>query len=226
MTGSLELDGQDIRALGPVGVAERVGLVLQDPSAQLVMERVEDDVAFGLENRAWPLADMRARVPEALADGRPGRHGAAPVASAVRRPAAAAGAGRCARSAAGAARARRADRQPRHGRRTQRSWRHWRRLRDAAGRPRSCSSSIRSTLAWPLADIVLALGQDGTTIDVGAPQDVLARSGDRMRAAGIWLPGEVSSRPRNRSSASGPDASSERAASGSAMTASSRSSAT
>ena len=31
------------------------------------MERVGDDVAFGLENPAWPLEAMRARVPEALA---------------------------------------------------------------------------------------------------------------------------------------------------------------
>ncbi len=70
MTGSLELDGEDVRTLGPVDVGARVGLVLQDPSVQLVMERVEDDVAFGLENRAWPLSDMQARVPEALGDGR------------------------------------------------------------------------------------------------------------------------------------------------------------
>ena len=32
----------------------RSGLVFQDPASQLVMERVEDDVAFGLENRGWP----------------------------------------------------------------------------------------------------------------------------------------------------------------------------
>ena len=34
------------------------------PTAQLVMERVEDDVAFGLENRAWSRTTMHARVPE------------------------------------------------------------------------------------------------------------------------------------------------------------------
>jgi len=43
------------------------GIVLQDPASQLVMERVGDDVAFGLENLAWSRAAMRERVPEALA---------------------------------------------------------------------------------------------------------------------------------------------------------------
>ena len=44
----------------------RVGIVFQDPESQLVMERVEDDVAFGLENRGWLRGRMLARVPEAL----------------------------------------------------------------------------------------------------------------------------------------------------------------
>jgi energy-coupling factor transport system ATP-binding protein len=48
--------------------------------------------------------------------------------------------------------------------------------------------------AWPLADVVLALGTDGRPIDVGAPADVLARSADAMRTAGIWLPGDVADR--------------------------------
>jgi energy-coupling factor transporter ATP-binding protein EcfA2 len=48
-------------------LGERVGLVFQDPDCQLVMARVDDEVAFGLENRGWPRARMEARVPEALA---------------------------------------------------------------------------------------------------------------------------------------------------------------
>ncbi|MGH2474797.1 MAG: ATP-binding cassette domain-containing protein, partial [Candidatus Limnocylindrales bacterium] len=66
MTGTLELDGSDSREIRLAAVGARVGLVLQDPSAQLVMERAEDDVAFGLENRAWPCDAMHRRVPEAL----------------------------------------------------------------------------------------------------------------------------------------------------------------
>jgi iron(III) transport system ATP-binding protein len=66
-TGWLEVDGVDA-ALGMADLRGRVGLVFQDPDRQLVMERVEDDVAFGLENRAWPLEAMVDRVPDALAD--------------------------------------------------------------------------------------------------------------------------------------------------------------
>ena len=66
MGGLLSLDGQEIRGLPPTSVAARVGMVWQDPDSQLVMERVEDDVAFGLENRGWALPAMRERVPEAL----------------------------------------------------------------------------------------------------------------------------------------------------------------
>ncbi len=47
--------------------------------------------------------------------------------------------------------------------------------------------------AWPLADVVLALDQDGSPIDVGHPRDVLKRSGARIREAGSWLPGEKTS---------------------------------
>jgi energy-coupling factor transport system ATP-binding protein len=46
----------------------------------------------------------------------------------------------------------------------------------------------RAALAWPLADVVLALGADGRPIDVGAPADVLARSSKALEDVGIWLP--------------------------------------
>ncbi len=66
MGGLLSLDGREIRGLEPTAVAARVGMVWQDPDSQLVMERVEDDVAFGLENRGWSRPAMRSRVPEVL----------------------------------------------------------------------------------------------------------------------------------------------------------------
>lgn len=66
MGGHLALDDREIRALEPTAVTARVGMVWQDPDSQLVMERVQDDVAFGLENRAWPRPAMGSRVPEAL----------------------------------------------------------------------------------------------------------------------------------------------------------------
>jgi energy-coupling factor transport system ATP-binding protein len=64
--GHLALEDREIGRLGPAVVAARIGMVWQDPDSQLVLERVEDDVAFGLENRAWPRTAMRTRVPEVL----------------------------------------------------------------------------------------------------------------------------------------------------------------
>jgi energy-coupling factor transport system ATP-binding protein len=43
-----------------------VGVLFQNPENQLVAECVEEDVAFGLENLAWPAPDMCWRVDEML----------------------------------------------------------------------------------------------------------------------------------------------------------------
>jgi energy-coupling factor transporter ATP-binding protein EcfA2 len=59
--GDLEIETTPARFLG-----ERVGLVFQDPDCQLVMARVDDEVAFGLENRGRPRPEMQVRVPQAL----------------------------------------------------------------------------------------------------------------------------------------------------------------
>ncbi|MDA8301992.1 MAG: ATP-binding cassette domain-containing protein [Actinomycetota bacterium] len=56
--------------VGGVPAAEapgHAGLVFQDPSSALVMGRVGDEVAFGLENRAVPAAEIWPRVGRALA---------------------------------------------------------------------------------------------------------------------------------------------------------------
>lgn len=59
--GELTVDGIDPRA-----ARGRVGLVLQDPDAQLVLARAADDVAFGPENLGEPAAQVLATVPRAL----------------------------------------------------------------------------------------------------------------------------------------------------------------
>ena len=66
--GSLRVGDLDVATTPARFLGERVGLVFQDPDSQLVMARVEDEVAFGLENRAWPRPRMATRVPEALAE--------------------------------------------------------------------------------------------------------------------------------------------------------------
>src|SRR5439155_1049491 len=53
---------------GELRVRGDAALVLQDPDTQLVMARSGDDVAFGLENRCVPTAEIWPRVHRALAD--------------------------------------------------------------------------------------------------------------------------------------------------------------
>jgi energy-coupling factor transport system ATP-binding protein len=60
--GAVTVAGTDARA-----AREHVGIVFQDPQAQLVMSRVGDDVAFGLENRGVPTEEIWPAVDEALA---------------------------------------------------------------------------------------------------------------------------------------------------------------
>jgi energy-coupling factor transport system ATP-binding protein len=52
---------------GRMAARRDIGVLFQNPENQLVAECVEDDVAFGLENLAWPPADIRLRVDEMLA---------------------------------------------------------------------------------------------------------------------------------------------------------------
>ncbi|MCU1444790.1 ABC transporter ATP-binding protein [Cryobacterium sp.] len=62
-TGELRVDGQR-----PSRARGRVGLVLQDPDSQVVLARIGDDVAFGCENLAVPRAEIWPRVRRALAE--------------------------------------------------------------------------------------------------------------------------------------------------------------
>jgi energy-coupling factor transport system ATP-binding protein len=67
LTGRVAVDGLDPVALAPRGMSRAVGFVFQDPEAQFVMDRVEDEIAFALENAAIPPQEMHVRVAEALA---------------------------------------------------------------------------------------------------------------------------------------------------------------
>jgi energy-coupling factor transport system ATP-binding protein len=60
--------GHDLLTLdGRMAARRDVGVLFQNPENQLVAQCVEDDVAFGLENLAWPPADIGRRVDEMLA---------------------------------------------------------------------------------------------------------------------------------------------------------------
>ncbi|MCD6290547.1 MAG: ABC transporter ATP-binding protein [Anaerolineae bacterium] len=64
--GRVRVAGRDPIALGPHGMSDLVGFVFQDPEAQFVVDTVEDELAFALENLAVPQKLMRKRVEEAL----------------------------------------------------------------------------------------------------------------------------------------------------------------
>ena len=64
--GRLAVGDLDVPITPPARLGERVGIVFQDPESQLVMARVEDEVAFGLENRGWSRAAMLDSVPRVL----------------------------------------------------------------------------------------------------------------------------------------------------------------
>jgi energy-coupling factor transport system ATP-binding protein len=189
--GSIELDGASLAALAPAAVTERAGIVFQHPASQLVMDRVEDDVAFGLENRGWPLEAMRRRVPEALAEvglaglerGRPNRLSGGQQQRLALAGVLAAGPGLLVLD------------EPTANLDPDGTEAFFDRL---AGLRAGRAATIvlvehRMERAWPLADRILALGADGSPIDEGVPGEVVARSGEAMRRAGIWLPAAIES---------------------------------
>lgn len=196
--GSVQVDGRELAI--PAGEAPPLpatidigaGIVLQDPASQLVMERVGDDVAFGLENLAWPQATMRRRVPEALASvglgGFQARRSTRLSGGEQQRVAIA---GVLAQSPGllvldeptanldpeGAAVAAR--------------------ILASIREQRAATIVLvehRAALAWPLADVVLALDSEGRPIAVGSPAEVLAGSAGQLQGAGIWLPDVVDGR--------------------------------
>ncbi|MFM7060062.1 MAG: ABC transporter ATP-binding protein [Actinomycetes bacterium] len=64
--GEVVVAGRSTRDHQPRDLADVVGFVHQDPEAQFVVDRVEHDVAFALENLGLSEAAMRRRVEEVL----------------------------------------------------------------------------------------------------------------------------------------------------------------
>ncbi len=64
--GDVVVAGRSTRTSKPRDLADVVGFVHQDPEAQFVIDHVEADVAFALENLAFDDAAMRRRVEEVL----------------------------------------------------------------------------------------------------------------------------------------------------------------
>ncbi len=189
VAGSIELDGAPVSLLERSALAARVGLVFQDPATQLVMERVEDDVAFGLETRGWPVDRMRRRVPEALIEA--GLDGLG------RRRSRRLSGGQQQRLALAGVLAARPGLlvldEPTANLDPPGAAAFLHRIR-ALGRTRTTTVVLiehRVEQAWSMADHVLALDGQGRPIDIGPPAEVAARSAQRMHDAGIWLPAAI-----------------------------------
>ena len=178
--GHIEIDGLD-----PARARDRVGIVFQDPQTQLVMARSGDDVAFGLENRGVPAAQIWPRVSDAL-----DRVGFPyPI---VRSTAALSG-GEAQRLALAGALALRprlllldeptANLDP-DGAAL---------VREAIGRSRDDATTIlvehRVAEALPLVDRVVVLEAGGGVRADGSPEVVFAAYGDRLADEGVWVPG-------------------------------------
>ncbi len=65
-SGSVSVAGLDVQQTPVYDVAEIVGLVQQNPEAQFCTLTVLDEIAFGLENRCLPPAEIQQRIDEAL----------------------------------------------------------------------------------------------------------------------------------------------------------------
>ncbi|WP_058305705.1 energy-coupling factor transporter ATPase [Gracilibacillus massiliensis] len=65
-SGEVLIDEKKIRTSNVWEIRKKVGMVFQNPENQFVGTTVKDDVAFGLENRGIPRAEMVDRIHQSL----------------------------------------------------------------------------------------------------------------------------------------------------------------
>ncbi|WP_295781627.1 ABC transporter ATP-binding protein [uncultured Microbacterium sp.] len=181
-TGRILVDGR-----APEAQRGRIGLVLQDPEAGIVLSKVGDDVAFGCENLGVPAAQIPARVAEAVAS--------VGLAVPLDRPTAALSGGQKQRLALAGVLAMRpglllldeptANLDP-----------------DGVGEVRAAVETVvaregttlvlieHRTAVWvDLMTRVIVLAPGGGVLADGPPARVFADHGDDLAAAGVWVPG-------------------------------------
>lgn len=181
-TGLLHVDGAD-----PEQRRGRIGLVLQDPDAGVVLSKVGDDVAFGCENLGVPAASIPVRVAQAL--------DAVGLDVPLERPTAALSGGQKQRLALAGALAMRpglllldeptANLDPDGVTGIRAS------VERVLGETGATAVIVEHrTPVWAdLMTRVIVLAADGGLLADGPPAEVFARHGDALAAAGVWIPG-------------------------------------
>ena len=66
LRGSVLLNNKNIREYNKKDIIKKVGMVYQHPEKQIVMQDVEREIAFGLENLNTPLNKMKRNVAEVI----------------------------------------------------------------------------------------------------------------------------------------------------------------
>lgn len=195
-------DGDESGALliddaAPADSRSRIGMVLQNPDAQVILSRVGDDVAFGMENFQVPREEIWPRTRRALAAvglDLPAHHDTSHLSGGQKQRLALAGVlamnpalllldePTANLDPAGVDE-----------------------VRDAVTSAVEQSGSTlivieHRTAAWlPVVDRVIVLGADGRVVADGAPAGVLDRQREELRRAGVWVPGlELPAIPHDR----------------------------
>ena len=75
-SGSVTLDGEEIRRLHPRDIYRKMGLVFQNPDDQLFAHSVREDVAFGPRNMGLDEPEVNRRVETALSQVEMAEYGA------------------------------------------------------------------------------------------------------------------------------------------------------
>ncbi|BBY31786.1 ABC transporter ATP-binding protein [Mycolicibacterium sediminis] len=180
--GSLTVDG-----VAPVERRSRIGMVLQNPDSQVILSRVGDDVAFGMENFNVERAAIWPRVRRALA--------AVGLDLPLQRETSALSGGQQQRLALAGVLAMNpglilldeptANLDPAGVLE----------VRDAvAAAAEETGATLvvieHRTAVWlPVVDRVIVLGEGGRVVADGPPDDTLARHREVLGRAGVWVPG-------------------------------------
>jgi energy-coupling factor transport system ATP-binding protein len=66
LSGKILVNGENPTTASPRIMSRTVGFVFQDPETQFVMDYMEDEIAFALENSAVPPGEIRTRIEETM----------------------------------------------------------------------------------------------------------------------------------------------------------------